>query len=100
MRSPNSRSFIRPFVRSFVPSSPSTFTSKFRFLYISNSCESQTLDSNCPWHTPSTHLDPVPLTYISRSIDFVNFYVEVTSKFAFLCIIDSREYETLHSNFP
>ena len=25
----------------------------------------------------STHLDPVPLTYISRSTDFENFYVEV-----------------------
>ena len=44
----------------------------------------------------STHLDPVPLTYISRSIDFVNF----TSKFGFLCISDSHECETLHSNCP
>ena len=48
----------------------------------------------------STHLDPVPLTCISQSIDFVNFYVEVTSKFGFLCISDSHECETLHSYCP
>ena len=32
----------------------------------------------CPLTYPSSmHLDPVPLTFILRSIDFVNFYVEV-----------------------
>ena len=45
---------VRPFVRSFVRSSvrpsvcPSTFTSKFGFLDIRDSCESETLHSNCP----------------------------------------------------
>ena len=38
---PSVRSFVRPFVR------PSTFTSKFGFLDINDSCESQTLHSNC-----------------------------------------------------
>ena len=33
---------VRPYVRS------STFTSKFSFLDISDSCESETLHSNCP----------------------------------------------------
>ena len=37
---------VRPFVRPFVR--PSTFTSKFSFLDISDSCESETLHSNCP----------------------------------------------------
>ena len=37
---------VRPFVRPFVR--PSTFTSKFGFLDINDSCESQTLHSNCP----------------------------------------------------
>ena len=37
---------VRPFVRSFVR--PSTFTSKFGFLDIRDSCESETLHSNCP----------------------------------------------------
>ena len=40
------RSFVRPFVRPFV--CPSTFTSKFSFLDIRDSCESETLHSNCP----------------------------------------------------
>ena len=41
---------VRPFVRSFVRPSvcPSTFTSKFGFLDIRDSCESETLHSNCP----------------------------------------------------
>ena len=39
---PSVRSFVRPFVR------PSTFTSKFSFLDIRDSCESETLHSNCP----------------------------------------------------
>ena len=39
---PSVRSFVRPFVR------PSTFTSKFGFLDINDSCESQTLHSYCP----------------------------------------------------
>ena len=39
---PSIRSFVRPFVR------PSTFTSKFGFLDIRDSCESETLHSNCP----------------------------------------------------
>ena len=40
---------VRPSVRSFVPSfvRPSTFTSKFSFLDISDSCESETLHINC-----------------------------------------------------
>ena len=37
---------VCPYVRSFVR--PSTFTSKFSFLDISDSCESETLHSNCP----------------------------------------------------
>ena len=37
---------FRPSVRSFVRSS--TFTSKFSFLDIRDSCESETLHSNCP----------------------------------------------------
>ena len=43
---PSVRSFVRPSVRSFVR--PSTFTSKFSFLDIRDSCESETLHSNCP----------------------------------------------------
>ena len=39
---PSVRSFVCPLVR------PSTFTSKFSFLDISDSCESETLHSNCP----------------------------------------------------
>ena len=37
---------FRPSVRSSVR--PSTFTSKFSFLDIRDSCESETLHSNCP----------------------------------------------------
>ena len=37
---------VRPSVHWFVR--PSTFTSKFSFLDISDSCESETLHSNCP----------------------------------------------------
>ena len=40
------RPSVRPFVRSSVR--PSTFTSKFGFLDIRDSCESETLHSNCP----------------------------------------------------
>ena len=40
------RLYVRSFVRSFVRLS--TFTSKFSFLDISDSCESETLHSNCP----------------------------------------------------
>ena len=40
------RPFVRPSVCSFVR--PSTFTSKFGFLDIRDSCESETLHSNCP----------------------------------------------------
>ena len=40
------RSSVRSSVRSFVR--PSTFTSKFSFLDIRDSCESETLHSNCP----------------------------------------------------
>ena len=40
------RPFVRAFGRSFVR--PSTFTSKFGFLDIRDSCESETLHSNCP----------------------------------------------------
>ena len=96
---------VRPFVRPSVR--PSTFTSKFD-IYIKvfvfsalviavtvKPCIVIVLDIQS-----STHLDPVSLTYISRSIDFVNFFVEVTSKFGFLCISDSHECETLHSNCP
>ena len=43
------RPYVRSFVRPFV--CPSTFTSKFSFLDIRDSCESETLHSNCPWHT-------------------------------------------------
>ena len=43
---PYVRSSVRSFVRSFVR--PSTFTSKFSFLDIRDSCESETLHSNCP----------------------------------------------------
>ena len=39
------RPFVRPFVRSFVR--PSTFTAKFGFLDITDSCESETVHSNC-----------------------------------------------------
>ena len=41
---------VRPSVRPFVRSSVrlSTFTSKFGFLDIRDSCESETLHSNCP----------------------------------------------------
>ena len=46
----------------------------------------------------------MPLTYISRSSDFENFYAEVlstfTSQFGFLNIRDSCKSETLHSNCP
>ena len=45
-RSSNVRPYVRPFVRAFVR--PSTFTSKFSFLDINDSCESETLHSNCP----------------------------------------------------
>ena len=45
-RSSNFRPSVRSFVRSFVR--PSTFTSKFSFLDIRDSCESETLHSNCP----------------------------------------------------
>ena len=35
-------------------------------------------DFNCFYHIWAwRHLDRVPLTYISRSTDFVNFYVKV-----------------------
>ena len=37
---------VRPFVRPSVR--PSTFTSKFGFLDIRDSCKSETLHSNCP----------------------------------------------------
>ena len=37
---------VHPFVRPSVH--PSTFTSKFGFLDIRDSCESETLHSNCP----------------------------------------------------
>ena len=96
-RSPNFRSFVRSSV---------TFTSKFDiyvkvFVFpalvigvIVKPCIVIVLD------IPFKHLDPVPLTYISQSIDFVNFFVEVTSKFRFLCISDSHECETLHSSCP
>ena len=49
-RSSNFRPSVRPSVRSFVRSfvRPSTFMSKFSFLDISDSCESETLHSNCP----------------------------------------------------
>ena len=40
------RPYVRSFVRSFVR--PSTFTSKFSFLNIKDSCESETLHSICP----------------------------------------------------
>ena len=40
------RSFVISSVRSFV--CPSTFTLKFSFLDIRDSCESETLHSNCP----------------------------------------------------
>ena len=40
------RPYVRSFVRAFVR--PSTFTSKFSFLDISDSCESETLHINCP----------------------------------------------------
>ena len=40
------RPYVRSSVRSFVR--PSTFTSKFSFLDIRDSCESETLHSNCP----------------------------------------------------
>ena len=43
---PSVRPFVRPSVRSFVR--PSIFASKFSFLDISDSCESETLHSNCP----------------------------------------------------
>ena len=43
---PSVRSFVRPCVRSSVRLS--TFTSKFSFLDISDSCESETLHINCP----------------------------------------------------
>ena len=43
---PSVRSSVRPFVRPSVR--PSTFTSKFGFLDIRDSCESETLHSNCP----------------------------------------------------
>ena len=44
---------VRPFVRPSVRPSvcPSTFTSTFGFLDIRDSCESETLHSNCPLHT-------------------------------------------------
>ena len=45
-RSPNFCPFVRSSVRSFVR--PSTFTSKFGFLDIRDSCESETLHSYCP----------------------------------------------------
>ena len=49
-RSSNFRPSVRSFVRQCVRSSvhPSTFTSKFSFLDIRDSCESETLHSNCP----------------------------------------------------
>ena len=40
------RPYVRAFVRPFVHLS--TFTLKFSFLDISDSCESETLHSNCP----------------------------------------------------
>ena len=72
-RSPNFCQFVRPFIR------PSTFTSKFGFLNINDSCEYSNcivivLDIPAP---SSTHLDPLTLTHISRSTDFDKFYVEV-----------------------
>ena len=45
-RSSNFRPSVRSSVCSFVR--PSTFTSKFSFLDIRDSCESETLQSNCP----------------------------------------------------
>ena len=49
-RSPNFCPSVRSFVRAFGRPSvrPSTFTSKFGFLDIRDSCESETLHSNCP----------------------------------------------------
>ena len=49
-RSPNFCPSVRPSVRAFVRSSvrPSTFTSKFGFLDIRDSCKSETLHSKCP----------------------------------------------------
>ena len=42
------------------------------------------------------HLDLMPLTYISRSIDFVI----LTSKIGFICTYDSCVCETLHTSCP
>ena len=48
------RPFVRASVRSFVR--PSSFTSKFGFLYISDSKECETLHSNCPFKHASNGL--------------------------------------------
>ena len=40
-------------------------------------------------YSTSMHLDPVPLTYISRSIDFVRNLLQVKYYSLFLCTYDS-----------
>ena len=82
----------------FCPSvRPSSFTSKFSFLDISDSCESETLHSNCPWHTLQARIltqYPWPIFYGPLTLKIF------TSRFAFLNISDSCESEILHSNCP
>ena len=85
-RSPNFCPSICSFFRSFVR--PSTFTSKFGFLDINDSCESQTLHSNCPWHTLQARtLIPWPWLIFHGPLTLTNF----TSKFGFLDISDCCE---------
>ena len=75
----------------------STFTSKFGFLNIRDSCESETLHSNCPWHTLQARTltqCPWPIFHGPLTLKII------TSKFGFLDIRDSCESETLHSNCP
>ena len=75
----------------------STFTSKFGFLEIRDSCESETLHSNCPWHTlQACTLTQCPWPIFHGPLTLIIF----TSKFGFLDIRDSCKSETLHSNCP
>ena len=51
-------------------------------------------------HSFSRQHGAAPLTYISRSTDFVKINVESRNRSTFPCSSDSWEYETLHSNCP
>ena len=77
------------------------FTSKFGFLCISDTCVCETSQSNCPWHTLWHTLQACTLTRCPWPLFYGPLTLLIfTSKFGFLCISDTCECETLHSNCP